>query len=217
MKSYFKFLSHNKLYTAINVIGLAVSLMFVILLGDFSWRQMSIDSWHKNADRISLIGSKSDFFFWPQAVEEVKNMCPEVESTCRILSQAGTIKNGNAFFKDKDNPIIMITDQSFFNFFDFDLKFGDRNTVLDAPDKCVVTESLANILFPDGDALGKPLEIVGVQQLSFGEKYLDSTLVYNVSGILNDLDRTVLPNETKIIVNMERYPQVAGYQIPNNN
>lgn len=217
MKSYFKFLSHNKLYSAINVIGLAVSLMFVILLGDYSWRQMSIDSWHKNADRISLIGSKSDFFFWPQAVEEVKNMCPEVESTCRILSQAGTIKSRNMFFKDKDNPVIMITDQSFFDFFDFDLKSGDRNTVLDAPDKCVITESLANILFPDGNALGKPLEIVGVQQLSFGEEYLDSTLVYNVSGIMNDLDRTVLPNETKIIVSMERYPQVAGYQIPNDN
>lgn len=217
MKSYFKFLSHNKLYTAINVMGLAVSLMFVILLGDFSWRQMSMDSWHKNADRISLIGSTSDFFFWPQAVEEVKNMCPEVESTCRILSQAGTVKSGNVFFKDENNPIIMITDQSFFDFFDFNLVSGDRNTALDAPDKCVITESLANQLFPDGDALGKPIGIVGVQQLSFGEECLDSTLVYNVSGVMDDLDRTVLPNETKILVSMDRYPQVAGYRFPDDN
>ena len=34
MKSYFKFLSRNKLYTFINIAGLVVSLMFIILMGD---------------------------------------------------------------------------------------------------------------------------------------------------------------------------------------
>ena len=52
MKSYFRFLSRNKLYTLINVAGLVVSLMFIILMGDYAWRQFSIDSRHKDADRI---------------------------------------------------------------------------------------------------------------------------------------------------------------------
>ena len=47
MKSYFRFLSRNKLYTLINIAGLVVSLMFIILMGDYTWRQYSIDSWHK--------------------------------------------------------------------------------------------------------------------------------------------------------------------------
>ena len=51
MKSYFKFLSRNKAYTFINIAGLVASLMFIILMGDYTWRQCSIDSWHKNADR----------------------------------------------------------------------------------------------------------------------------------------------------------------------
>ena len=67
MKSYFRFLSRNKLYTLINVVGLVVSLMFIILLADYTWRQYSIDSWHKNADRICLIGSESSFALWPDA------------------------------------------------------------------------------------------------------------------------------------------------------
>ena len=61
MKSYFKFLSRNKAYTFINVAGLVVSLMFIILMGDYAWRQYSIDSWHKNADRIYLTGNDEDF------------------------------------------------------------------------------------------------------------------------------------------------------------
>ena len=44
MKSYFKFLSRNKAYTFINIAGLVVSLMFIILMGDYAWRQYSIDS-----------------------------------------------------------------------------------------------------------------------------------------------------------------------------
>ena len=44
MRSFFRFLSRNKLYTLINIAGLVVSLMFIILMGDNTWRQYSIDS-----------------------------------------------------------------------------------------------------------------------------------------------------------------------------
>ena len=75
MRSYFRFLSRNKLYTLINVAGLVVSLMFIILMGDYAWRQFSIDRWHKNADRIYVMGSEEDFFMWPQAARDIQGMC----------------------------------------------------------------------------------------------------------------------------------------------
>ena len=53
MKSYFRFLSRNKLYTLINIAGLVVSLMFIILMGDYTWRQFTIDSWHNRLVAIS--------------------------------------------------------------------------------------------------------------------------------------------------------------------
>ena len=40
MKSYLKFLSRNKLYTAIEAVGLAVSLAFVILIGSYVVQRM---------------------------------------------------------------------------------------------------------------------------------------------------------------------------------
>ena len=108
MKSYFKFLSRNKAYTFINVAGLVVSLMFIILMGDYTWRQYSIDSWHKNADRIYLMGSENNFFMWPQAADDIKAMCPEVEQTCCVMSQSGKIKHGNLVVEEGGQWIFVL-------------------------------------------------------------------------------------------------------------
>ena len=216
MKSYFRFLSRNKLYTLINIAGLVVSLMFIILMGDYTWRQYSIDSWHKNADRIYLTGSGEDFFMWPQAAQEINAMCPEIEQTCCVMSQNGRIKYGQREVKegDKENGIIMLADSTFFHFFDFELTKGDKRTALDAPDKCVITERLAQRLFGEKDPIGESLQIVGKRSVFMNhEDPYDSTLVYTVSGIVKDFDRTVLPNETQLIANMERFPQVMGYTL----
>ena len=219
MKSYFKFLSRNKAYTFINIAGLVVSLMFIILMGDYTWRQYSIDSWHENADRIYLMGSNEDFFMWPQVAGDVKEMCPEVEKTCCVMSQNGRIKYGQreVMAKEDDNGNIMLVDSTFFQFFSFPLVQGNPQTVLDAPDKCVVTESLARQLFGDKNPIGETLQIVGDRNIRLREEDpYDSTLVYTVSGVVRDFDRTVLPNETQLIVSIERFGQVMGYNLTNS-
>ena len=218
MKGYFKFLSRNKAYTFINIAGLVVSLMFIILMGDYTWRQYSIDSWHENADRIYLMGSNEDFFMWPQVAGEVKEMCPEIEKTCCVMSQNGRIKYGQreVMAKESDNGNIMLVDSTFFHFFSFPLVQGNPHTVLDAPDKCVVTESLARQLFGDKNPIGETLQIVGDRNIHLrDEDPYDSTLVYTISGVARDFDRTVLPNETQIIVSIERFGQVMGYNLTN--
>ena len=216
MKSYFKFLSRNKAYTFINIAGLVVSLMFIILMGDYTWRQYSIDSWHEHADRIYLMGSNEDFFMWPQVAGEVKEMCPEIEKTCCVMSQNGRIKYGQreTMAKESDYGNILLVDSTFFHFFSFPLVQGNPHTVLDAPDKCVVTESLARQLFGDKNPIGETLQIVGDRNIHLrDEDPYDSTLVYTISGVARDFDRTVLPNETQIIVSIERFGQVMGYTL----
>ncbi len=217
MKSYFRFLSRNKLYTLINVVGLVVSLMFIILLGDYTWRQFTIDSWHKHADQIVLIGSQDNFFMWPQAATDIKAMCPEVEQTCCVMSQSGKIKYGDRVVEDGDDKsTIMLADSTFFNFFDYELTQGNKRYALDKPDKCVITERLAKRLFGDKNPIGESVQITGERHVRIGhDDPYDSTLVYTVSAIAKDFDHTVLPNETQIIVSMQRYPQVMGYQLEN--
>ena len=67
LKSYFTFLSRNKAYTAVNVFGLAVSLMFVIIIGLYTWQEFSIDRQHSKAKRIYNIGLNMDDGAWRTA------------------------------------------------------------------------------------------------------------------------------------------------------
>ena len=59
IKSFTKFLSRNKLYTIIEILGLSISLMFVILIGIYTKQELSVDSFQKDADRIYVLGNES--------------------------------------------------------------------------------------------------------------------------------------------------------------
>ena len=224
MKYFFRFLKNNPLYAVINVVGLALSLMFVILIGDYTYRQFSIDKWHRNHERIYVLGTENgnSLLSWPDCAHSLKDRYPEVEDVCCVYMHNGKIKHEDKVYEESqgDNAgNIMLADSNFFRFFDFKMIDGDRETALDSPDKCVVTESLAKALFPDGNALGQPLQIEGTRYVFVsddnGDPY-DSSLVYTVSGVIKDLDKTVFLNETAVIANFERAPQVLGYRLRND-
>lgn len=224
MKYFFRFLKNNPLYAVINVVGLALSLMFVILIGDYTYRQFSIDKWHKNHERIYVLGTENgnSLLSWPDCAHSLKDRYPEVEDVCCVYMHNGKIKHEDRVYEEAqgDNAgNIMLADSNFFRFFDFKMIDGDRETALDSPEKCVVTESLAKALFPDGNALGQPLQIEGIRYVFVsddnGDPY-DSSLVYTVSGVIKDLDKTVFLNETAVIANFERAPQVLGYRLRND-
>lgn len=224
MKYFFRFLKNNPLYAVINVVGLALSLMFVILIGDYTYRQFSIDKWHRNHERIYVLGTENgnSLLSWPDCAHSLKDRYPEVEDVCCVYMHNGKIKHEDKVYEESqgDNAgNIMLADSNFFRFFDFKMIDGDRETALYSPEKCVVTESLAKALFPDGNALGQPLQIEGTRYVFVsddnGDPY-DSSLVYTVSGVIKDLDKTVFLNETAVIANFERAPQVLGYRLRND-
>ncbi len=204
------------------MVGLALSLMFVILIGDYTYRQFSIDKWHKNHERIYVLGTNDNLLSWPDCAHSLKDRYPEVEDACCVYMHNGKIKHEDRIYEESqgDNAgNIMLADSNFFRFFDFKMVQGDWETALDSPEKCVVTESLAKTLFPDGNALGQSLQIEGTRYVFVsdenGDPY-DSSLVYTVSGVIKDLDKTVLLNETAVIANLERAPQVLGYRLRND-
>lgn len=224
MKYFFRFLKNNPLYAVINVVGLALSLMFVILIGDYTYRQFSIDKWHRNHERIYVLGTENgnSLLSWPDCAHSLKDRYPEVEDVCCVYMHNGKIKHEDRVYEEAqgDNAgNIMLADSNFFRFFDFKMIDGDRETALDSPEKCVVTESLAKALFPDGNALGQPLQIEGTRYVFVsddnGDPY-DSSLVYTISGVIKDFDKTVFLNETAVIANFERAPQVLGYRLRND-
>ena len=215
MKSFLRFLKSNPFYTVINIVGLAVALMFVILIGDYTWRQFSTDSSQPNKDRIVLMGRSGDYMSWPEESRKIAQTYPEIENSCCVVSQGGTIRSEKESFKDVEGNPMMLVDSTFFDVFSYDFVEGNPETALSSPDKCIITESLADAIFPGVDPMGEPLRLIGMRSVFFSGKQdpYDSTLVYTVSGVVRDFDKTVLPNDTKVIASINRHPQILGYKM----
>ena len=173
MKSYLKFLSRNKAYTAIDVFGLAVSMMFVMLIGCYAWQESHIDSQHSKAERMYYIGFDMDGekitggHWYLQKL--LKDKFPEIESSTAIF-------RNHQFLEYNETPVEVecyYVDSTFYDIFDFRLIRGDRATVLDDPVSVVVTEEFARRVWGDTDPMGQsiafskeepPLVVTGVME-----------------------------------------------------
>ena len=90
MKSYLKFLSRHKLYTAIEAVGLAVSLAFVILIGSYVVQQYQVAHENPDWDRIYALGTgdMSSLGYWDKEVIDMS--IPEAEATSRLALTSST-------------------------------------------------------------------------------------------------------------------------------
>ena len=89
MKSYLKFLSRNKLYTAIEFVGLAVSLAFVIIIGSYVWQQFAVtreNPFRENIYLPGLPGCPGLTYAFPDVITEI----PEIETVSRFCEVAPT-------------------------------------------------------------------------------------------------------------------------------
>ena len=95
MKSFLKFLSRNKLYTAIEAVGLAVSLAFVILIGSYVVQQYQVAHESSEWKRTFVLGN-DDFLgltYWDK--EELEMNIPEVQAATHVaMLWQPVIQNG---------------------------------------------------------------------------------------------------------------------------
>ncbi len=159
MKSYFKFLSRNKAYTAIDVFGLAISMMFVVLIGCYTWQETHVDKQHSKADRMyylgfNMRGQKTLGAYW-RVQFALKNKFPEIESSTAIYRNHTWID-----FEDKSiETNCYYVDSTFYDIFDFKLIQGDPKTALNNPSNIIVTQEYARKVWGDEDPMGKSVEI----------------------------------------------------------
>ena len=129
MKSYFKFLSRNKAYAAIDVFGLAVSMMFVVLIGCYTWQETHVDKQNSKTDRmyylgLEMRGEKTLGSHW-HIQHLLKDKFPEIESSTAIF------RNTRWLYKD-DKEIVTncyFVDSTFYDLFDFNLIQGSQNKI----------------------------------------------------------------------------------------
>lgn len=192
-RSFFNFLGRNKLYAAINIFGLSVSLMFVILIADYTLRQLTCDDYHAKADRIYVIGNEECITSGYYLQKYLRDRYPEIESTCAVAvsGQSTDAMQPVEAGQGKYSATILFADTTFFRIFDFELLEGDREQALASRDNVVLSESFARKVFGTFNPMGQVI------------RFPDEEKSYVVSGVVRDIDRSVIPN-MDIIMRAER-------------
>ena len=194
MKSYFKFLGRHRLFTIINIVGLCLSMAFLLLLGDLIYRQTSVENYQTRGDRTFVIGNEEFTMSHFRVGQKLQDRFPEIEAWCSVSGY-------NAMFDIRGIEVktdILVVAPNFFEFFDYQLLTGDKHKVLEAPNQMVVSKKFAERYWPEGDAVGK--EVV------LGDKNdPDGHVTYTISGIMDDFDRSVIPSSHECVVNLESH------------
>ena len=150
MKSYLKFLSRNKLYTAIEAVGLAVSLAFVILIGSYVVQQYEVAHESPQWKRTFVLGTDEflGLTYWDK--EELEMNIPEVEAATHVtMLWQPLIREGNQLLQCAG----IETDADFFKVFpQYRLVEGNAGDFV-GKDDVLVSESLARRLSKDGGSL----------------------------------------------------------------
>lgn len=182
MKSYFRFLSRNKLYTAIEVFGMAIAIAFVVFIGSFVIREYNTDSEIKKRGNIYIGHSERLLFGSATIKEQLEGKFPEVEDMCRMLNTHifGGLKMTFQAGDYTDRQKASIVDENFFRFFPFPLESGTPESVLKEKNSVVVSRTFANKVFGKEDPIGKSIKI----------DVNGNTANLNITGIFSDFKNT---------------------------
>lgn len=165
------------MFTAINIFGFAVSLMFVLLLGLYVQDELSVDSFHENKERIYRLEADDGAQFAPGLAPAMAARYPEIEAWTRICTKDRYTLDPIAGYTDETvDAEILLTDSSFFSIFSFPFVEGNPATVMHTWDDVVLTESFARRLFGHEPAMGKVISTRGID--------------YTVSGVVRDFEHT---------------------------
>jgi len=185
LKNYFKIAFRNlwrhKIFSLINIMGLAIGMTACILIYLYVSFELNYDSFHRKADRIYRL--VSDLKTPDEVIRQnsvaaavapnIKDEFPEVSAFVRITSWDDiAVKRGNIKLIEKT---ISWADSSFFEIFDFGLLKGDPHTALKEPHTVVLSEKTARKYFGNTDPMGQTLQ------------FADGSLVAKVTGIMKDI------------------------------
>ena len=182
LKTAFRNLGKNKLYSGINIIGLTAGLAACLLIGVFIIHELSYDKFNTNADkivRVTMEYSNAGTVNYTATTgtkvgPQFKRTFPAVEEFARTFLSHGIIKYGDKVF---DEQRVLFADDPFFKIFSFKLVEGDASTALDAPNKIVLTRSMAKKYF--GNDPSSYLNAINKTITGFGKEL-------TVSGICED-------------------------------
>ena len=151
-------MSRRKLFSFINITGLAFGIAFIILIGQYIYFELSYNKGIKDVDDIyRLVDNDGKNYNLDYRTKDlILEKVPGVRDAC-LLNKYGIDLNVNdKVFQIKD---MLVVDPGFFNFFDFVFIYGNAKDALSSIDGVVLTETTAKNIFGTSDVVGKTVQL----------------------------------------------------------
>ncbi|MEA5256972.1 FtsX-like permease family protein [Arcicella aquatica] len=194
LKIALRILFRNKLYSLVNILGLAIGVstcLVIYLLVSF---ELSFENFHPDRERIYRITSgfknqdgKSFFNAGLSAPmpESILQEIPGIEylTACHVWDSKVTVPNDKNDTKNlpktwkSNNAEILICQPQYFNIFNYEWLEGNQKTALQTPNEVILTKNEAEKYF------GK----IPLQQVLGKQLYFNDSLVTTVTGIVKEL------------------------------
>jgi len=184
LKTAWRNIWKNKVFSAINIIGLSVGMAACIVIMLFVGYEKSFDNFHtKNIYKLNEVqyvgdqgaSQKVGLSMFPMG-PALRSEFPEIKNFTRVHwdTKYQLTQNDKRIFL----PQVFYVDSTFLQMFDFQLLRGDRQTALLKPHSALITEETAKKLFGDADPMGKRIT-----------HYSDDTATFIVTGILANVPK----------------------------
>ncbi len=208
LKIAFRNLQRNKIYSAINIGGLAIGMATCLLITLYVLDEISYDRYHQKAGRIYRIDFDVKFGGQERAFATVsdgmgaalKNDYPFIETFTRFRPIDILVKKGNQNIRES---MSMFVDNSVFDVFGVPLIEGDAKTALHEPFTIVLDEQTAQKYFGKTQVLGLTMTI--------DEK------AYKVTGVMKNIPENSHFRGRNMFLSMESSADSRANNWLNNN
>ena len=164
LKTAWRNLLHNKTFSLINILGLALGMTCSLLIMLWVQNELHMDKFHQNGKQLYRVmenqfysGDVSTFDATPGILAEniVKDI-PDIQMASQLLWEEDRLFTvGNTFDKEKGR----YAQKDFLKMFSFKLAKGDPATALARPDAVVISKKLADKYFKGDNPIGKLIKI----------------------------------------------------------
>ncbi len=166
LRTALRSLRKQKLYTCINILGLALGLGSCLLILAYVSYEYSYESHYPNADNIYRV-----VCFWERdddmistanimhpAGPALKETMPEIEQQARIYQDKDVkIEFGHDKFIVETQ--FLMVDPEMLEVFSIPLINGNRATALLSPNSLIISQSISESFFPNSDPIGQTVKI----------------------------------------------------------
>jgi putative ABC transport system permease protein len=172
IKTAYRNLAKQRIYSIINIFGLSVGLAGATLIFLFVQNELSYDRFHENGENLyrvytihhaedGSIRNRSRLVTLPMgpAMEEY---FPEITYSIRVNAKSATVKTNGKLFNER----VTLVDKPFFQAFSFPLIAGNPSSVFAQAKSIVLTEGHARKYFGSADPVGKTLTLISGQNQS---------------------------------------------------